>query len=267
VDDLSLLKLQIEWGADEALDRAPRDRLAPSAPTAAPVPAAPHATLAAPPRSPGAPASSGVAQAEALAAAASTPAELRDALAGFSTCPLQSTAIHLVFSDGNPASGLMVIGDAPGEAEDRTGRPFSGPGGQLLDKMLASIGLDRTTALLTNVIPWRPPGNRNATDHERQLCLPFLRRHIALLRPRRLLLLGTAATASLIPGTTATVRRLRGKFQTITIAGSDYLALPTCSPDQLLATPAGKKDAWADLLTLRQALDQDRENPPDITES
>lgn len=255
MDDLALLRCLIEWGADEALDARPRDRL--TRPAALPVSApAPPVVFAA---SPGP-----VAQAQAVAAAAHNTAALRDALAGFDACPLQATALHLVFADGNPDAGLMVIGDAPGEDEDRSGRAFSGPGGRLLDRMLASIGLDRRSVLLTYAIPWRPPGNRKPTEHERALCLPFLHRHIALLRPRRLLVLGTPPAASLSGASSASLRRMRGRWQSVEIPGLEapVAALYGFSPDHLLAAPDAKQAAWADLLTLRIALDEDRAGQP-----
>jgi DNA polymerase len=268
MDDLGWLRLHIEWGADEALDATPRDRLTRAA-AAAPVPAA--APVLPPPVAPAAtvPAGGALARARDLAAGAETLAALRAALEGFSDCPLQTTAFHLVFADGEASSGVMLVGDTPGEAEDRSGRPFSGPAGQLLDRMLASIGLDRTQARLTTAIPWRPPGNRPPTEHERALCLPFLHRHIALVQPRRLLLLGTQAVASLIPGPAASLRKLRGRWQSVAVPGLEapVAALPTVSPDLALSTPTCRKDAWTDLLTLRIALNEDAAKPAMFTHS
>jgi DNA polymerase len=263
MDDLAWLRLQVAWGADEALDPAPRDRLTAAAPA---VPAPPAPVRAVPP-----PAITigPVARAAALAAAAHTLEELRAALEGFEDCPLQSTAYHLVFADGNADAGLMLIGDTPGEAEDRSGRPFSGKAGQLLDRMLASIGLDRSLVYLTTAVPWRPPGNRPPTEQERAMCLPFLRRHIALARPRRLLLLGSQAAAGLIEATPAALRKLRGRWQWVTVPGLEQpvAALPSLSPEVLLATPLAKKDAWLDLLALRVALIEDAAKAEVITGS
>ena len=259
MDALALLQLHQDWGADEALDAVPRDRL-----TQAPQPAPPQPVVRNTPSA--VPASGALARATALAAAAASLPELRQVLAGFSDCALQSTAIHLVFADG-PAAALMIIGDIPGEDEDRSGRPFSGPGGQLLDRMLASIGLNRSTVRLATVIPWRPPGNRKPTEHERALCLPFLHRHIALAGPRRLLLLGTPTVASVIPAPPAALRRLRGRWQTVAINGlsAPVQALPTFSPEHLMTNPAAKRDAWADLLVLRSALEEDAQNGDSVT--
>ncbi len=193
-----------------------------------------------------------------MADAATTLDELRAALAAFDGCPLAATATNLVFSDGNPDSGLMLIGEGPGAEEDRAGRPFVGLSGQFLDRMLASIGLDRTALLITNLIPWRPPGNRNPTDAEVLTCLPFLLRHIALVRPRRLVLLGALATKAVL-GETTGIRRLRGKWTQATIPGLDQRipALPMLHPAYLLRTPSAKREAWADMLLLRRTIDHD----------
>ena len=134
--------------------------------------------------------------------------------------------------------------------------PFVGPSGRLLDRMLASIGLDRTRYVITNVIPWRPPGNRNPTDAEVLTCLPFLLRHIALVRPRRLVLLGALA-ARAVTGSTAGIRRQRGQWVEVAIPGlpAPVPAMPMLHPAYLLRTPGAKRDAWADLIQLRRALD------------
>jgi DNA polymerase len=131
-----------------------------------------------------------------VAQAANSVAELRDALARFTDCPLAATATHLVFADGNPDAGLVLVGEAPGAEEDLSGKPFVGASGKFLDRMLASVGLDRSRYLITNLIPWRPPGNRAPTDAEVLMCLPFLQRHLALLRPRIVVTLGALSTHS-----------------------------------------------------------------------
>jgi uracil-DNA glycosylase family 4 len=263
--DLMLLRLQIEWGADEALAETPLDRLGgrqPPAGAAGPLPAAsparflpsPPPRIEAPPPRP-----AGIAaRAAELAAAAQTREQLRAALAAFEDCPLSATATNLVFADGNPDAGLMFIGEAPGAEEDRAGLPFVGPSGQFLDRMLASIGLDRRRFLITNLIPWRPPGNRNPTDAEVLLCLPFLQRHIALVRPRHLVLLGSLATKALT-GSTAGIRRLRGRWLDLEIPGlaDPVPTLPMFHPAYLLRTAGAKREAWADLIALRRRLDAD----------
>ena len=268
MDALAALRLQMEWGADEALEEAPRERFARPAPDTAPdvtpleaPPAAaparplvrallPAAPLAGPQPAP-------VQRAHDIAAAARTVAELRAALAAFDGCALAATATNLVFADGNPDAGTMLVGEGPGAEEDRAGLPFVGPSGQLLGRMLASIGLDRRHYLITNLIPWRPPGNRNPTDTEVLICLPFLLRHIALVRPKRLVLLGALASRALLGGSTG-ITKLRGKWASITIPGLDGAvpALPMLHPAYLLRSPGAKRDAWRDLILLRRTLDQ-----------
>ena len=180
-------------------------------------------------------------------------------MATFTGCALRDTATQLVFADGAPDARLMVIGEAPGGEEDRAGKPFVGPAGQLLDRMLGSIGLDRRTVRIANVIPWRPPGNRTPTDAEIALCLPFLHRQIALIRPRGLLLLGAVAAKALLesPERDQGIGRLRGTWRKVSIAGLDspLPALPTFHPAYLLRMPAAKAQAWRDLLALREWLE------------
>jgi DNA polymerase len=249
MDALAALALHIAWGADEALDEAPVDRTRPAARPVAP-PAAPRAApAAAPPRQ------TVVARAQSVAAAATNREELRAALAAFTDCPLAVTATNLVFADGNPDAGLVLVGEAPGADEDLAGKPFVGASGRFLDRMLASIGLDRTKYLITNLIPWRPPGNRAPTDAEVLMCLPFLQRHLALLRPRIVVTLGALSTHALT-GTDTGIRRLRGKWRAL--PGSEARLLPMLHPAYLLRTPGAKKDAWQDLITLRRALDEER---------
>jgi uracil-DNA glycosylase len=261
MDALAALRLHLEFGADEALAEAPLDRFAaratartpPAADRVQPPPMAPLPPVA-PRVHPAVPAP--VQQAREIAAAARTREELRAALARFDGCALSATATNLVFSDGNPDSGLMLVGEGPGAEEDRAGKPFVGPSGQLLDRMLASIGLDRTQYLITNLIPWRPPGNRNPTDSEVLICLPFLLRHIALVRPRRLVLLGALASRAVLGGSTG-ITKLRGKWLETAIPDlpTPVPALPMLHPAYLLRTPGAKRDAWADLLLLRRTLD------------
>lgn len=270
LDALAALRLQLDWGVDEALEAEPLDRLAaparaPAQPPEMPRPVvarapAPIEAPAAPPRRAAAPPSVNepASRARAVAEAAATREALRAALAAFDGCPLSATATNLVFSDGNPDSGLMLVGEGPGAEEDRAGLPFVGPSGQLLDRMLASIGLDRSKLLITNLIPWRPPGNRNPTDAEVLTCLPFLQRHIALVRPRRLVLLGKLATHALT-GSNAGITRMRGKWVDVTVPGlaKPVPALPMLHPAYLLRTPGAKRDAWSDLLLLRRTIDSD----------
>lgn len=255
------LALQHGWGADEALDEAPHDRRlsreAPQRPAA--VSAAPQ-PLPAP-----APAMGAVAEAEALAAAAGSLDALRAAIAGFGGLALRDTATNLVFADGNPEAPLMLIGEAPGAEEDREGKPFVGASGRLLDRMLGSIGLDRHGSgwgsfYVTNIVTWRPPGNRNPTDSEVALSLPFLRRHIALVRPRLMLLLGAVAVRSLT-GAREGITRLRGRWFELAVEGLGTVpALATLHPAYLLRNPGAKKDAWADLIALRRRIEEMRQH-------
>jgi DNA polymerase len=256
------LALQCDWGADEALMESPADRLAvreaaARAPEAArpapepaprPVRAAPVALATAPPA---------ITRAEALAEAAPDLAALKAAIAAFDGSPLKETATNLVFGEGVAESGLMLIGEAPGADEDRAGRPFVGASGQLLDRMFASVGLSRESNFyITNILPWRPPGNRTPTDAEVALFLPFLRRQVAQVRPKRLVLVGGVAAKGLIGGIEG-ITRLRGRWHEVDIPGLGRLpVLPTLHPAYLLRSPASKRDAWADLLLLRRTLEQ-----------
>ncbi len=246
MDTLAALRLQIEWGADEALDDAPINRLAAPPPTPAlprPIQAAPTPRLAP------------AALAQAVAEGANTIEALRQALASFTGCPLAATATNLVFADGNPGAGLVVVGEVPGAEEDVSGRPFQGPAGQLLDRMFASIGLSRADMLLTSLVPWRPPGGRPPTEAEVQICAPFLWRHLTLLRPRLIVAAGTLPARTL-SGRADTIRKLRGRWLQVAVPGlpAPIPVLPMFGPAALLATPACKREAWTDLITLKRAL-------------
>ena len=191
-----------------------------------------------------------------LAAGAETVAALGTLVAQFDGCPLKRTATNTVFIDGNPAARVMIVGEAPGADEDRIGRPFVGRAGQLLDRMLLAIGLDRTSVQITNVIYWRPPGNRKPTSAEIAACLPFVLRHIALARPKVLVLAGGTAATALLP-TTDGITRLRGRWFELAVPGLEQPVptLPMFHPAFLLRDPARKREAWRDLLALRARLD------------
>ena len=253
MDMLAALRLQIEWGADEALDDLPIDRTARPAAPALPA-ALPGKAKAAPLPEP--PRAGAVARAQAAADSANTLEALYRVMANFSDCPLATTATNLALVDGDAAAGLVLVGEAPGAEEDLAGRPFVGPAGLLLDRMLASIGITRKECLVTNLVPWRPPGGRTPTDSEVQTCTPFLWRHLTLLRPRIIVTLGQLPARALT-GRDETVRRLRGKWQAVTVPGlpEAVSTLPMLHPATLLRTPAAKKDAWADLVALRRQLD------------
>jgi DNA polymerase len=264
-DAAAMLAWLIEAGADEAIGETPVDRYAASAAAQAAPPASAADQPAGPPRVTPAriPAAAGEAplsgreaasSARALAESCSDLDALRAALAGFDGCALHKTATNLVFADGNPAAPVMLIGEAPGRDEDLRGLPFVGRSGQLLDRMLAAIGLDRSTVYITNLLPWRPPGNRKPTTAEMTICLPFLERHIALQDPKVLVFLGGTAAGALL-GVTDGIMRLRGRWLNYDLDGRTVPALPMFHPAFLLRQPARKREAWADLLMLRDRLD------------
>lgn len=198
----------------------------------------------------------------AVASAAPTLEALKQALADFEGCSLKATATNLVFSDGNPEAPIMVIGEAPGVDEDRQGLPFVGVSGRLLDRMLAAIGFDRhaedpaKAAYITNILPWRPPGNRQPNAGEIAVCLPFLHRHIALKRPKLLILAGGVSAKTLLD-TSQGITRLRGRWVDLTVPGLDapVPAMPLYHPAYLLRQPAQKRQAWRDLLAVQERLE------------
>jgi DNA polymerase len=283
---IAALRWQWEIGADEAVAEQPTDWTALGARSAAalrlpagaaPAPAGPANTAAAPsrtavraapmaplpaatPASPPPGADSANADACALAATAASLPALAEILAGFEGCALRLTATNLVFADGNPESRLMLVGEAPGEDEDRQGRPFVGVSGQLLDRMLKAVGLDRRGVYIANILPWRPPGNRSPTPGEIGLCLPFIQRHIELVNPRALMLLGGTAAKALL-GTAEGISRLRGRWFEYQPPGlaAPVPTLATYHPAYLLRTPAQKRAAWRDLLafTEKAAINRD----------
>ena len=187
-----------------------------------------------------------------IAAKAKTLAELKSAMDKFDAGTLSDHARQCVFARGNPEAEVMVIGEAPGRDEDIAGKPFIGPAGQLLDKMLASIGLTEETAYLTNVVNWRLPKNRNPTEDDIALCRPFLHRHIELAAPKVIVLVGGVSMAAMTG--LSGIMKNRGQWQTVTIASKDIPALPIYHPAFLLRQPTLKKDAWRDLLALREHL-------------
>ncbi|MEM7172256.1 MAG: uracil-DNA glycosylase, partial [Pseudomonadota bacterium] len=193
-----------------------------------------------------------------LAKSAATLADLEKALASFDGCPLKATAMNLCFSDGNPQSKIMLIGEAPGGEEDRKGKPFVGRAGQLLDRMLATINLSRDSVYITNLLFWRPPGNRTPTPAEIASCLPFIERQIELIQPSHLLLVGGTSAKTLL-GTTTGILRLRGKWADYHMPDGERTipALPMLHPAYLLRQPAQKRAAWRDMLLVREALDKE----------
>lgn len=255
----ALLQWQAELGADEYMDDGPIDRFAVAEREAErrvleaaskPVPGRP-APLAPPPE---APKVDVVAEARSLAASATSLESLAEIQASYPHLDLRRGARNFVFSDGRAGARLMVIGEAPGADEDRQGRPFVGKAGQLLDRMLAAIGIRRDdpdldqAAYITNVLPWRPPGNRDAQQEELDMMLPFLTRHIELAAPDMLLLIGNTSCQALLGQRGIT--RLRGTWT----EALGLPVLPLLHPSYLLLNPHAKRETWADLLSLKARL-------------
>jgi DNA polymerase len=252
---LAALAWQVDLGADEALGEVPVNRYdaavaeqvaTPRAHPPAPLPAAPVAAVAA--------GIDAVAEARSAATRAQTLDDLRAELAAFEHCELKRGAKSLVFADGVPGARVLVLGEAPGRDEDLEGRPFVGRAGQLLDRMFAAIGLSRTNAdpasalYITNVMPWRPPGNRDPEPGEIAMMLPFVERHIALVDPEVIVVMGNTPLFALTGG--KGILRARGIW-------ADALGkplLPMTHPAYLLRNPAAKREAWADLLSLHGRL-------------
>ena len=182
--------------------------------------------------------------------------ELRRVVENFDGCPLKYNAKHTVIGDGNPAAKIMLVGEAPGAEEDLAGKAFVGRSGKLLDKMLATIELDRTLCYICNILPWRPPGNRSPSDAEIAVCLPFLKKQIEIVNPDYIFVLGAVAANSLL-GNTDGISRLRGKWMTYeTASGRQIKVLAGYHPAYLLRTPAQKAKAWADFLRLKKAMEE-----------
>lgn len=253
----ALLAWYLEAGVDETIGEEPLDRYAEPAPEAVAMAEA----AAAPPRPPAAAQAPSVAHRPPVAAAvaaagdASTLEELRATLASFDGCALARTATNLVFGEGCATARVVLIGEAPGSEEDRRGLPFVGPSGQLLDRMLASIGLSRANVFISNTVFWRPPGNRSPSSGEVAVCLPFLERMIELIDPLVLVALGGPAANALL-GRGESIGKLRGRWFTYQ---TSRLARPVATtalfhPAYLLRTPGQKRLAWRDLLALRHKL-------------
>lgn len=248
-------------GVDEVLLDAPLDRFAASAkpPAITATPSRPAVSFAETPRIAPAPgASSAVATDQAtqrIADSATDLAMLRDLLGAFDGCPLKHTAKNLVFGDGDPAADVMFIGEAPGADEDREGRPFVGVSGRLLDRMMASISLDRETVYITNILPWRPPGNREPTPAEIAACLPFIKKHIDLVAPKVIVLVGGTSAKTLL-GRKEGIMRLRGRWLAYQSSESaePIPTLATFHPAFLLRSPGQKANAWHDFLMIDRKL-------------
>jgi DNA polymerase len=279
-DAVALLRLHLEWGVSEIIDDHAQSQLAmpvaarqDKAEPAQSVARTPEMERAHEPRSAEQPPArnwdepharrtkgpideAAVKSARQAAQSAQNLAELKSSLQAFDAIGLRRTATNLVFADGNPQSGIMLIGEAPGAEEDREGLPFVGASGQLLDRMMAAIGLDRTRFYISNVCFWRPPGNRKPTDLELAAQKPFVERHIALVCPKVLVLVGASAARELLE-TSEGITRLRGRWLEYRSPGASAAipALPILHPAYLLRQPSMKRETWRDLLSLRERLE------------
>ncbi|MFN0194263.1 MAG: uracil-DNA glycosylase [Aestuariivirga sp.] len=246
VEAAAALVWLVDMGADEVVQEEAVNRLAPP-----PAPAQQELSSVAPPAPRG--------DAASIAAACTSLAEIEQALSRFDACPLKKTATRLCFADGNPRAHVMLIGEAPGREEDELGKPFVGRSGQLLDRMLAAIGLSRAesdpakSVFITNTIYWRPPGNRTPTETETQMCLPFLMRTIELQKPRFIVCLGATPTQRLLSRNDG-ILKLRGKWFDFGQPGQVIPLLATLHPAYLLRQPAQKRLAWRDFLALSEVM-------------
>ena len=263
---LALLDFYVEAGVDIALDEMPRDRFADieaaetHARQPAPSPALYRPPLAGPPvqrieaKAPPVAPEDAAHAAREQAKNAQSLAELEVLLARFEGCGLRVTAKNLVFAAGDPGGRVMFVGEAPGGDEDRIGKPFVGRSGQLLDRMLAAIGLDRTQVYIANVVPWRPPGNRTPTPQEVAICKPFIEKQVSLADPDILVCLGGPATQTLL-GVTVGILRTRGRWFPYRTEQREVRAFATLHPAYLLRQPLQKRLTWRDFRAIRRALD------------
>ena len=264
ISPLDALRWHIEMGVDELIDDQPIDRYAaaaiPRAAVAVPSPSANSQPIrpatSASPGQPLAP-SEGARDAIAIARDANSIEDLRERLETFEGCALKFTATNTVFADGNPASDIMFIGEAPGVDEDRQGLPFVGASGQLLNRMLSALGRERTSIYISNILFWRPPGNRSPTAAETAACLPFVQRHIELARPKVLVFLGGSSAKTMLDRTEG-IMRLRGKWFDYMSEelGTPIPAMPTFHPAFLLRQSAQKREAWRDFLAIQEKLEE-----------
>jgi len=272
-ETLPALAWLVEAGADEAIGDTPVDRFVSRSAAPARDAAAAPPPKASPPKPPPARpegprplaqitpanvaplATDGFSSALEISARCNSLPELKAALEAFDGSQLKKLAKNTVFADGNPASGVMFVGEAPGKDEDAAGLPFVGRAGKLLDRMLAAIDLDRSSAYIANVMPWRPPDNRNPDPGEVAMCIPFLRRHIELAQPKILILLG-AVSARHVLGLNEGIMKLRGRWLEYRIGTEMIPVLPTLHPAYLLRQPAHKKLAWRDLQAVAARLEE-----------
>lgn len=271
-EEAALLQWYVDAGVEEASDDEPRNYFAAAAPQPAevsqpvfnpvspkPVPLQKAEGISIPKQAAASPLQQSlaayIAQARQMAGEAKTLEELRDAVRAFDGCSIKKTATNTVFGDGNPQSKLMLIGEAPGADEDIRGIPFCGVSGKLLDKMLAAIQYDRSNYYITNTLFWRPPGNRSPNADELAMCRPFVEKHIALIDPELIVLVGGVAAKSLL-GTEQGITRLRGKNYTCRTPYKDkeYPVAVIYHPSYLLRQPATKRVTWQDLLAIKKQM-------------
>jgi uracil-DNA glycosylase family 4 len=278
-----LLAFYLEAGVDSLVGETPVDRFAEPAPPSPPPERArtaseashvggllsesqrnPHPTAARSPspfqgeakrHTPAAPPSpdAAVMAAREAARSAASLEELRAMLDRFEGCALRTTATQLVFADGNPSARVMFVGEAPGRDEDIEGLPFVGRSGKLLDRMLAAIGLDRTSVYIANIVPWRPPGNRTPTPQESAACLPFTHRQIELVDPDVLVCLGGPSAQTLLSIKDG-ILKSRGRWFNFHTGTRQIRAIATLHPAYLLRQPLQKRLAWRDFLAIKKAL-------------
>ena len=264
ISPIDALRWHIEMGVDELIDDQPIDRYAAAAIPRAAV-AVPSPSANSQPTRPAASASlgqplapsEGARDAIAIARDANSIEDLRERLETFEGCALKFTATNTVFADGDPASDIMFIGEAPGVDEDRQGLPFVGASGQLLNRMLSALGRERTSIYISNILFWRPPGNRSPTAAETAACLPFVQRHIELARPKVLVFLGGSSAKTMLDRTEG-IMRLRGKWFDYMSEelGTPIPAMPTFHPAFLLRQSAQKREAWRDFLAIQEKLEE-----------
>lgn len=257
IDPADLLKSYIEWGVDETISAEPTNWFSevgniqtnqiPKAKTSSKTLIDKKQSLSTPLASQ----QENIDTALKLASNCKDLTELNAAILEFEGCSLKKTASNTVFCDGNPDSDIMIIGEAPGGDEDRIGKPFVGETGQLLDRMFAAIDMKRENDFyITNVLPWRPPGNRKPTDAECDLCIPFIKRHIELFQPKLIICIGGTSASALL-NTKNGITKLRGKWEEYLISGKTIPIIPILHPAYLIRQPQFKKQTWHDLLAIK----------------
>lgn len=242
-----------QTGSTSAPPSAPSGRQVAPSPQTASTPGSPAAATAPPRAFASKPPDAAETAARVAARSAASISALATAIDAFDGCGLKATASRSCVYRGAETARLMIIGEAPGRDEDLEGKPFVGRAGQLLDKMLSAIGVTEADVHITNVVYWRPPGNRTPTPHEAQACRPFLERQVELVKPDVVLLLGGAAAKHVLDVSDG-IMRLRGTWKDLTMGQHRARALPSLHPAYLLRTPAYKRQAWLDLLAVKAAL-------------